>query len=1616
VRKFFRIALKSMAILAGFLILVFLFINLPFSRKFVTGRVNTLFHKLELPISMQEIRAVRLKTVKVEGFSIAEPGGDTIIYAGKVKAEYHLLGLIRQKVKLDQVVLEQISVSLKTNPESGKLHIAEVFKKDKKKKPPDPVKKKPNWEISFKKGELSTIHFDMEDPSSGILIQQDVDQLRIKKFRVSLPEREISAHTLELSEGLGNIKLSSNDPAKREKKVKAGPPWNYNARNLSLEHIEFSFEQAVDGFLLNLDLEKGTVKSKQLNIPEKIIEVDEISMDGVIAEIYTGRFTEKKKEKPADRDFPWDIRSKKINLGSSDLFTGDYSLYHADSSASGSGLENLELKLRDFRMSSDDVGMNIKKMSFNMDTDFSLKDLQANLDSDAKATSLDLTLKTGRSSFRMAADAQEGFFKLLKDPAGLSRAKVQIPPSLISLRDVRKFNPQLEEIPAISLLERTPLELRLQAEKARNIYRLSELQLSQNSNFNITLDGYAENPFDTVEASGEVDLAVSEINMPWLKELFAVSGFESPLPDSAILSLNAHISNIFTLPELRLSLAINKGVMDVNGFLDYPDQSYDLSSRFNQIHLGEFLDNPQLGSFTGSLEITGSGFSPDNHESSLSLQIDSLGYGGYDYTRTRMSGKIRPGYYIAGLVADDPSLRGNLDVIFIQSDSLMEASANGSLFAQLDHLDYFKDSLAVESNLSASFRKDPEGIESQVFMDEVKLTSPREFSELNQLQASFNTNSEMTILSGASDFFNLDLTVGIPADEMERLGEGVSEYMSSFIEAEDSISETRLLKLHEASAHGKISYHNALGMILENYEFHFTDLDFSMDHHAAENSLRYHVSGNDIEYASARAGWMDLSLVDSAGAIDLSLRAEKSSLFSDPVNTITLTGQFAQQKSLTEFTVLDTLGRTTYKVQLSSEIDSNEMVLKIPERKFVFSRESWILESPELLRLDLQSRILSPNLRMYNDSSSIFINSFQKEGSNTYQVDLNQVDLASILPYNLLPGEPGGLIKGSIAYAISDQDQKRIETDLDLVEARYSDLNYEEVLVKGFFILSDSGDYELDFYARLDSAEMKVEGWKTDSLSREVRGSFSKIPLNTMQPFTEEHLSDLGGSVSGDVNLLKREDLRKMDGQLTFHGAEAKVMALNSLFRIPDQSISFTDNRVVFNRFSVQDSLGKSLIVDGSLNYGKDQALLADLDISSNNLQVMNTGEEDNNSFYGKVFVDSEFSVRGPVTKPSVDGRILVSNNTEVFYKHMDDLSLSDAERTVSFVSHEPEETEPLANPISRHNTFIESSIETLVEIDPSTLLNFELSKRIYNVALKVQGGGLLNYNMLNNNQVSLSGSYEISDGSADLKLVGWPDKAFTISEGSLIRWDGRAEDPQLNLEAINTVSTNYVNPVDGKSREVDINVLLKLSNNLSNLDILLTINTADQYLMSIINTMSPEEQMRQAYTILLFEIIDMPGISASNDYVTQQVNQILAAQLNQLTAATIKGVDISFGLDTYSQYEGSRESKTSLSYEVKKFLLNDRAEIEVSGRLHDVNESPGAQDVSMTNLSFAYRLDSAGSRYLKVYNEHTYEDVFEGEVIKTGVGYAYRKRYKSFRDIWRRKNRDKKKKNKGKE
>ena len=218
------------------------------------------------------------------------------------------------------------------------------------------------------------------------------------------------------------------------------------------------------------------------------------------------------------------------------------------------------------------------------------------------------------------------------------------------------------------------------------------------------------------------------------------------------------------------------------------------------------------------------------------------------------------------------------------------------------------------------------------------------------------------------------------------------------------------------------------------------------------------------------------------------------------------------------------------------------------------------------------------------------------------------------------------------------------------------------------------------------------------------------------------------------------------------------------------------------------------------------------------------------------------------------------------------------------------------------------------------------------------------------------------------------------------------------------------MNPIDGKSRTVDFLVSMKLADQLSLMNVSFGVKSSDQYMSSVLSTLSEDELMKQAINLLLFETISLPNMEDKSNYVSSQINNFWESQLNSLSKSRIKNVDLSFGVDSYSETSanGTREEKTSLTYQLERKVLHNRGSIKISGKLNDDNQSNNGTNSVIENFTFEYALDSTDRKFLKLYSKRDYEDILDGEVTKSGIGFIYRKSYARLKDIWHRQKRNK--------
>ena len=272
------------------------------------------------------------------------------------------------------------------------------------------------------------------------------------------------------------------------------------------------------------------------------------------------------------------------------------------------------------------------------------------------------------------------------------------------------------------------------------------------------------------------------------------------------------------------------------------------------------------------------------------------------------------------------------------------------------------------------------------------------------------------------------------------------------------------------------------------------------------------------------------------------------------------------------------------------------------------------------------------------------------------------------------------------------------------------------------------------------------------------------------------------------------------------------------------------------------------------------------------------------------------------------------------------------------------------------------------------------------------------------NNDGRLAGRININGGFARYSNPVISEKLFTFDPDSYVAFNGNMMNPTLSVRAVDVIKAN-VTQSGQNSRLVNFDVQLSVTGTLEQMKVAFDLSTDDDITVSNeLRAMSPEQRANQAMTLLLYNVYSGPGTHGNASIGGNALFSFLESQINSWAANNIKGVDVSFGIDQYNRtIDGNTSSTTSYSYQVSKTLFNDRIKIVVGGNYStDANADENFSQNLINDISFEYFLNRAQTMYIRLFRHTGYESILEGEITKTGVGFVYKHKLNSQRDIFR--------------
>ena len=130
-------------------------------------------------------------------------------------------------------------------------------------------------------------------------------------------------------------------------------------------------------------------------------------------------------------------------------------------------------------------------------------------------------------------------------------------------------------------------------------------------------------------------------------------------------------------------------------------------------------------------------------------------------------------------------------------------------------------------------------------------------------------------------------------------------------------------------------------------------------------------------------------------------------------------------------------------------------------------------------------------------------------------------------------------------------------------------------------------------------------------------------------------------------------------------------------------------------------------------------------------------------------------------------------------------------------------------------------------------------------------------------------------------------------------------------------------------------------------------------------------------------------------------LNAFIQKELNQWAQNSLKGVDLSFGIDSYDADDPGGQH-TDYSYRLSKNLFSNRVRAVIGGKFSTDNDpSENLRENLIDDLSLEYLLTKSGNMYIRIFR-HTDYEILEGEITQTGVGFVIRKRMSRLGDLFR--------------
>lgn len=1206
-----------------------------------------------------------------------------------------------------------------------------------------------------------------------------------------------------------------------------------------------------------------------------------------------------------------------------------------------------------------------------------------------------------------------GMGDLVADPSTALRLDLNGPLAAGDALDMfPAFSPYLMALPPGA-----PFHARVLAGGTSGDLRVTDMSVAVGNTARLTARGRVMNAFNPDRLAGNLVLSGALIDMNRFKDVLfdksTAAQFNFPKT-----TFNGNIDMAAGHVEGKLEARTNEGRLSLDADWHSRREDYVVDLVADRFPAGAFMPLLGIGDVSATLSATGHGYDPFSKSTALDadLSVSQAVYGGYDYKGIDASVKLADGHADVTATSSNPNARfdlaaaGNLD-----GDTYdWTADLNGE-YIDLRALGLSAEEATVKADLTADASITPRDKEIGAKVVLKSLTYSTKLSTINiaDVTARLNANDSTTNMSLANGDLYTFVSSESPLDSI----------MARFTDLDTVINDEMASRTIDVER---------IQRALPPFTLDLTAgprnaiTDMMADSHTGFDNL--HVMASNDSSLAIQARLLDLhtqSMRLDTIAFDLSQYADKLAFTASVENRpgtfdewahVRADGFLAENKLGMRVAQRNIAGKEGYNVGLNLALADSTVTFYVDPTDPTIAYMPWTVNEDNFIRWSFAHKHLDANLHMHSDKSSLAIFTNHKEGDDDHQealtVNISDIYIADWIKLNPFAPPMDGTLSADINIGRQGRDISGEGT------ITLADFSYDRRRVG---TIGSDIKVSTDLRGRVRAAaDMTIDGRKTVTLAGALNDSTTgsplamdlsliSFPLEAANPFLGPQTASLRGTLNGSMDVSGTASAPRLDGWLQFDSAAVRVTMIGTDYKFNNVRIPVDSNIVRFSDFSITGVNDKPLRVNGTVDIRDFANPGVNLSLTASGMQICDSKRASKGAdIYGKGFINLNSTIKGNMNFMQINAALTVLSGTNITYvmpNAVNEISGYANEDMVKFVNFADSAA------VNRADSVTESSLAMLLAatltVQTGSTINVDLSSNGRN-RVSLQPDGTVDFTMQPFGTPRLTGRLNIPKGFVRYTPPLLSEKLFNFKPESYVAFNGDLMNPTLNVKAVDVIKAN-VTQSGQNSRLVNFDVGLSVTGTLENMNVAFDLSTEDDITVANeLRAMSAEQRANQAMNMLLYNVYSGPGTRGDAKLSGNAVYSFLSSQLNNWAANTIKGVDLTFGIDQYDRTIGGAKSQTtSYSYQVSKSLFNDRFKIVVGGNYStDANTDENFSQNLIKDISFEYFLNNAQTMYVRLFRHTGYESILEGEITRTGVGFVYKKKLASLRNIFGRRKR----------